>query len=553
MDMTLNHKTMTLIYRKKIKLLAVFVFACFLLPLFVGAQSTMSLSVSPTLYEMTANPAQNWDSVIRVINPNPYEMTVYVEPVNFVPDVESGQGSFIKIDEQETQGSTLAEWINFDDESITIAPEETVELPFTISVPEGTGPGGYYGAIFVGTKPPESEEGTSRVETAQVVSALLFLRVSGDITEEGWIRSFRTTERILEKPEATFELRFENTGNVFLQPVGEIEILNMWGQVRGTVPVNRETMFGLVPQESIRKFNFSWKGDWSIADMGRYTAIATLAYGDDSRQFTSSQTTFWVIPWKILLSVLGTLLVFVLFMTWAIKLYVRRMLALAGVAHDGPLQAVPVRAPKTRRNVSLVSPIEVGILDLRTRFRTSSTGKEKIASLWQFVKNYKWFFVAFVVVVTFLYSLVWYATNATKDERSYEVTVSGTDSEMVISSEQLEYESIAPPETEPSAEPATTTDPYPKVKLVNSSGEPGLAAEVRVYLEANAVPIELLSVDFENTQHNTVIVYNTNFVDQAFEISSLLDNALLSSYSGDPVNGIPIVIYLGSDYQDTLE
>jgi len=519
----------------------------FVLPFFVQAQATMSLSISPTLYEMTANPSQDWSSVIRVINPNPFEITVYVEPVNFIPDVNSGQGSFVYVNSEATRGTTLAEWISFEKRSLTIPAEQTLELPFTVSVPKDTGPGGYYGAIFVGTKPPETDDKASRVETAQVITSLIFLRVSGDVKEEGWIRSFRTTKSLLEKPEATFELRFENTGNVFLQPQGEIEIFNMWGQVRGSVPVNRETMFGIVPQESIRKFNFSWKGDWSIADMGRYTAIATLAYGAESKQFTFSETNFWVIPWKALLSVIVVIFSFAFFMVWAIKLYIRRMLALAGIAPGAV--SVPRSTYQISKRKSLVAPIEIGILDLRNRFSSSTTINDKFSVLWEFIKNYRWFFVSIMVVVAFLVSLVWYIGNASQEESMYEVTVAGTDSELIISSEQLDYEAKI---TQPIAT-TTSADRLPKINLVNRSGEPGVTAAMRIYLEENSVPVNALSIDFEGTQHNTVVVYNDSFVDQALEISKLLDNALLSSYTGDPVDGVPVVIYVGSDYADAIE
>ena len=251
------------------------------------AQSALSLSVSPTIFDMSANPTQEWTSTVRVINPNPYELKVFANVVNFRPQGEDGQGRFVPIVEEESKGKSMAEWVDVTREEIIIPAEQTKELPFTITVPEDAPPGGHFAAMLIGTKPPE-ERSSSQMVTSQIVTSLLFLRVTGDVNEDGDIRSFRTADRVIEKPEAIFELRFENKGNVHILPQGEIQIKNMWGQERGIIPINRNTLFGNVLPDSVRQYRFSWTGEWSIADMGRYTAIASLAYGEDVRKFSSS-------------------------------------------------------------------------------------------------------------------------------------------------------------------------------------------------------------------------------------------------------------------------
>lgn len=530
-----------------------FVFALGLIflaaPFMVSAQDSLSLSVSPTLYEMTASPGQDWKSSLRVVNHNDYEIRVYLEVVNFAPDGEAGQGDFVQLPTgDEAEGLTVGEWIQFDKNEITIPPEQTAELSLNITVPEGAAPGGHYAAVFVGTKPPETEVDKPIVQTAQVVTSLIFLRVNGDVIENGNIRSFRALNWLLEKPEADFELRFENKGNVFLQPQGEIKIYNMWGQVRGSVPVNRDTMFGLVPQDSIRKFTFGWKGDWSITDMGRYTAVATLAYGAESRQFASSEATFWVIPWRAVLGVMVVILTFVLFVTWAIKAYVRRMLTLAGVAPTTASRVV--NAEKLyEREVSVVSPIKAGVLDLRTRFNRSSTLTDKAGAVGQFVRSYRLFFVALFVFLFFVGLVVWFVQNASTESRNFEVTVDGSDSSMTISSEQLEYES-----RKNQVPAASSTEPVSvKINIVNRSGVPGAAATARIKLEDAGIQVNELSADLSDTQHNTVVVYNEDFVDTALELSAQLDNALLSSFAGDPEDGVAIVVYIGEDYAGAIE
>lgn len=524
--------------------------ACFLLPHLVAAQDTQSLSVSPTLFEMSANPGQQWSSNLRLINPNPYELHLYVSVTNFAPLGESGQGQFLSVSSDEATGQTIAEWVAFKQREVVVPPEQTVNLAFTVDVPEGAQPGGHFAAIMVGTLPLDDSDRSMKVETSQVVTSLLFLRVAGDVREEGSIRSFRPEHALLDRPEATFELRFENTGNVHLQPQGEIKILNMWGQERGIVPVNRRTMFGNVLPESIRKYTFSWEGEWSLADIGRYTAIATLAYGSEGRQFTSSETSFWVIPWKILLGVFLFLASFVAFMVWAVKLYVRKMLSMAGVTPELHQLSRRTKHPH-RHRVSVVAPLEAGMLDLRSRISDSGSWRDRLCALRDFISNYRLFFAAVLLLCIFTGSLVWYISSASVSERGYEVTITGAGSGITISSEQVEYDKRKAGVTVPVTE--EPDEEFPAILMVNQSGVSGLAADLRLRLEAEGYTIERLTTSLDKQNHNTVIVYAPEFAEEALELSQHVKGALLSSYAAASGTETPITIYVGRDLENGVQ
>jgi phage pi2 protein 07 len=395
-----------------------FLLSTFILPLGLQAQESQTLSVSPTLLNMSANPTQEWQSSVRVINTNSYELNVYVDVVNFAPQGESGQGMFISADTSDESKDTFAEWIEIENKQLTIAPEQTLQIPFTIKVPEDAPPGGHFVALLIGTRPPQDESGVTKVETSQVITSLIFLRVAGDVNESGLIREFKTSSSILESPEADFILRFENNGNVHLQPQGEIKIFNMWGQERGVVPVNQRTLFGNVLPQSIRAYNFSWKGEWSVSDIGRYTAVATLAYGDDERQFASLGTAFWIIPWKVLGSIVLILGAFIALFTWATRAYIRHMLKLAQV---GLVSQNDVRVPVSK--VSVVAPLEAGILDLRSRLRNDRTSIEFLQTILSFIKTYRSFFIVVSAAIVFLVTVGWFIRSASAPDRGYEFTI----------------------------------------------------------------------------------------------------------------------------------
>ena len=78
----------------------IFLAWCFLtvpIILFAQPEAAQTLSVSPTLFQMTANPSQSWVSEIRVVNVNDYPIVVYPQVVNFAPAGENGTGTLIPI------------------------------------------------------------------------------------------------------------------------------------------------------------------------------------------------------------------------------------------------------------------------------------------------------------------------------------------------------------------------------------------------------------------------------------------------------------------------
>ncbi|MCB9815611.1 LytR C-terminal domain-containing protein [Candidatus Nomurabacteria bacterium] len=505
--------------------------------------------MSPTIFDMSANPSQEWTSFVRVINPNPYEIKVYANVVNFAPQGESGQGKFIPIVDEEAEGQTIAEWIDITKDEITIPPEETLEIPFSVLVPENAPPGGHFAALLIGTKPPEKSV-QNKVVTSQIVTTLMFLRVTGDITESGNIRSFRTTKSVLEQPQATFELRFENSGNVHVLPQGEIVIKNMWGQDRGSIPINRTSLYGNVLPQSVRNYSFTWTGEWSLSDIGRYTAVATLAYGQDGRKSASSEISFWVIPWKILLTVFFVISLLIYLFTLGIKIYIRRMFMVAGLSPtiSNSKGGLPV---KSLRRVSVVAPLEEGMLDLRERWGSNEGIGNKVSVLLNFLSSYRVFFSFLLLALIFILILTLYVRSATVSDRAFNIKMEGLGDAVNISSEELKYQEII---EEKGEDLSTNIDnSLPKIAIVNRSGVSGLGANLRVFLESASYDVVGIENEFNSSEKNTVIVYRSDLVDFALQLSEKMQGALLSSFDGQDNIETPITIYVGQDLKNVVQ
>lgn len=536
---------MTFILQKTNRLLFAALFLIGIgVPMCVRGQEAVSFSVSPTIFDMTANPGQTWRSTIRVINANPYALQVFVDTNNFVPRGEDGVPTFIPLTGDVEPNSTLAQWIATDPE-LTIPAEQTVELPITISLPDTAAPGGHFAAVMISTKPTDEKNLETNVQTSQVISSLIFLRVSGDINENSSIRSFRTTKYLLSKPEATFEIRIENKGNVHVQPQGEIKIFNMWGKERGSVPVNQQTLFGNVLPSSVRKYAFTWNSEWSVTDIGRYTAVATLAYGNEDRQFMTADTAFWIIPWKPLSIVLGALIAFFALITWAIKLYVRSVLRLAGVSPAGyvpvsALEQVAITASKKAKRLSAVTPIEVSILDLRSKLKETHSPKMYLKIILTFIKTYKIFFAVSLAVIIFIFASIWFFTGAFTPSRDFEVTIEQQGKSVTVTSDEIKTE-------RQNVQLAASTTAALPISIVNRSGDETLTEIVKKKIEGAGYIVLKVSYDASSAEGKTVVVYDSSSSDSALALSTLLGNALLSSYQTPEEETPEIVIYIGSD------
>lgn len=514
-----------------------------------GAQSSQTISVSPTLFDITADKGQVWQSELRIINPNSYDLVVYPQVVNFNSSGESGQPRFEEIISLETDGQTFGEWITISDGPIVVSEQQAATVPFSVIVPNDAAPGGHYAAILIGTRPPStnSEMGTG-VQTSQFVTALLFLRVDGDINESARIRNFTTNQNIYQTPDVNLSLRFENIGNVHVQPQGTITITNMWGEERGAIPINQRTQFGKVLRDSVREFSFNWKGNLSFFDIGRYKAELTLAYGNENKQFVSSQTYFWVIPITSILLVFGSIGLFVMLLVLAVRSYVRRMLLLAGVNPDtGQRYTKP--DPGTiviGRYQRATAPFRNSLVDLKREIGRGQNISDRslllIKKLWH---DYSRIIIGSLLFIVTCSILIIFRWAVTESEREFEVTIFNDDnSARTLTSEQIVYDSL-PIQTEVYLREIRDYEKVITVNVVNVSGELGSGAKIARQLEAYGLTVSKLSSDFAHKQSRSVIIYRPGYQDIALALSRELEGLLVSARNG--AGGESLEIRVGSD------
>ncbi|OGY99346.1 MAG: hypothetical protein A2945_00700 [Candidatus Liptonbacteria bacterium RIFCSPLOWO2_01_FULL_52_25] len=396
-------------------------FLLLFLPLVARAQETLTLTVTPPFFELNVSPGEYWASAVKIVNTNPGDLPVYAVLMDFEAQGEEGRGKFLPIAPQEGAPS-LASWITLPAGSEFVVPKgQSQEIPFALRVPQDASPGGHYAAILVGTRPFEGTPG-SVVRVSSYVASLFLVRVAGDVSEIGDIREFSTDAQLYFTPNVGFTMRFENNGNVHLRPEGTVLIYNMWGIERGRIELGDVT--GNVLPGTLRKFNFAWNGERSIFDFGRYTAIATVTFGNAMRQNVSAETSFWIAPGWEMAGIAGGGALLIFFIVFMVRFYVRRTLSRV-------VSMMPGLNGASEKNWSpSTPPISVSdtTLDLRAIRKNighqggAPRAKQTFVGRIPFVRKYKWFFVAMIPLLVLLAALfVAYAAQMFRHERTFEV------------------------------------------------------------------------------------------------------------------------------------
>ncbi len=288
------------------------------------AQS-IGIKISPVKIAEYVDPGQVLDGTVSVTNVSNEAKTLYPYLRDFKAEGESGNPKLIVPGTE--RGYFLASWINIATDGIDFAPNEQKEIPYSITVPTDAGPGGYYGAIIFGTKAPklkqESEDKGAGMAIAQQTGSLILLQVRGDVNETANFREFSTDKDVYGTPySVNFTVRVENKGNVHIMPHGAITITNMFGKEVGIVRVNDGGSYVL--PDSIRRFDIVWDGSQGF---GKYTASCGLTFGTppseggQGKQTLYTETTFWIIPWKIVIPASISLVIFLTLLILFLRFY----------------------------------------------------------------------------------------------------------------------------------------------------------------------------------------------------------------------------------------
>ncbi len=305
----------------------------------------------------------NGNLTIVVKNPNPYTgnqswFTYERKPGETISDVatvknfsdkplkahvyavdatSNDSGSFIlKLENEERNG--VGKWTKLTEEkTVTIPPQQSVDFPFQIEIPETLEPGQYFGGIVLEevSEVPAPIEVAAASETGQVICCTnimvktriglrIYLTIPGVINDSMEWSGFRTVQ---QNRTTNFQFEIKNTGNVALEPVATIEIFDGMGN---QVDRFEKSLGESLPGTTINPV-VAWENQ---ALFGNYKAVGKLKYKIKSQtleqelhgsaEMGTKTAAFTVVPWNLLLGM--SLFALGAFACYAFHLYSRRQL-----------------------------------------------------------------------------------------------------------------------------------------------------------------------------------------------------------------------------------
>ena len=287
---------------EKLGLLFVLFWITLSLPFSAGA-----ITVGPGKIELEVNPGDTLRGEMSLYNETDKAGTFYVSFQKFIE--ENGERIFLRDEE-----SLIGEWAEVP-ESVFLASGERKNIPFAIRVPENAPPGGHFAVAWWSTVPPEAK---GEVGVAVRAGILIFLRVSGEVTEEIEIL-YSPKQSIVGSLPLSFNVTFKNLGNVHLKPLGSIVVRDLFGRTKVQIPINPQR-FNVLP-ESQRTFAAEWQGEGIF--FGPYRATLELSYGSGESKEYKKTVLVWVLPWILVSLIVLALIILILVIIKGIPKYNR--------------------------------------------------------------------------------------------------------------------------------------------------------------------------------------------------------------------------------------
>ncbi len=287
---------------------------CFLfLPHKAGA-----VTVGPVKLEYSTDPGKTLTGNLFIKNEERVTKTFYPSVDEFTE--VNGEKAFLK------EKGLIEEWLTTVP-SVTLKPDESQEVPYTINIPKNAPPGGQFAVIWWSTNPPvnsTSSESQPQLSIETRAGVLVYLNISGNIVEQASIPSFDTekSKSIFGTAKVPFYITMANEGNVYIKPKGSVKVRSIFGHIVEELPLNPKGL-QILPKSKRVLTDAVWTG--SLLTIGPYKAEVTAQYGASQKEIIATKWV-WVLPWVLIVSVVGGLIILFILFTIFFRMYNRWLL-----------------------------------------------------------------------------------------------------------------------------------------------------------------------------------------------------------------------------------
>lgn len=196
-----------------------------------ATSSDPALEITPVSRRMLLNSGEEKSGTLTAknISDSPLTISVYATPYSSADD-----GNTQNLD-TETTYTQIARWITIKTDegayaanaAFAVAPGESKEIEYKVTVPESAPSGGQYATLFVEIKPETSGEGL--IQTISRAGMVIYASVTGETQRVAHISDIEANMTAIGK---NIGIRFTvtNNGNIDFQASTEISVSSVFGK-----------------------------------------------------------------------------------------------------------------------------------------------------------------------------------------------------------------------------------------------------------------------------------------------------------------------------------
>ena len=252
--------------------------------------NTSSLTITPMSQEISLTPGETYTGTITIANPSSS-----AESLSYTAAISTYNvaGANYNIDLlSETSRTEIVNWMTIDHPRGTLAPNDTVDIHFTINVPKDATPGGQYAAITIDKQDTSAADNSISIGNVYEVASIIYANVVGEVVRDGTVSSqfipnFTTT------PEFTSTATIENHGTTHEDALVSFTITNalngstIYPRSSSDISINEVIM-----PDTTRELSYTFK---DMPALGPINITQTIDYGGQT--YTESQTLFICPVW----------------------------------------------------------------------------------------------------------------------------------------------------------------------------------------------------------------------------------------------------------------
>ena len=243
-------------------------------PVYADEVLPVHLLVSPASQTLgTLEPGKTYQKsfVVKNIGTETASFKVYATP--YYENDEEGN----KVYTVSNNYTYLSGWIEFGTDRGTLKPQESMQIEYTVKVPEGVSGGAQNAAIMVESE--DTVDNTRVVSASSRVALILLSQVSGDINPCGKIVD-KNIPSLLLNPPITASGRVENCGNIDLNVKYDLEVYPIFSDEEIYTNEEIPTILATLP-ETRRFTSVEWK---EAPSFGLFRVKMIITYNGETEE-----------------------------------------------------------------------------------------------------------------------------------------------------------------------------------------------------------------------------------------------------------------------------